>query len=265
MTASHSRGQYPGTPERQRRLRDRTGYCWASLRLLATAAGSRACELTDDQLTDIVERHKADRKTGSSARGRPRGPTGATRRSRAQIDRLEASTGYAWHTAYRVARSRGLWLGRMTESEIIAMLRWHTARCQQGTGCTRTSSSLRRVRCDYCGRASAEVGRTWRYDYDADAIVCARGEGCSRRRPEDERIARGRTVPTREYRDRAGYWHSIQQIADLAEITYPAAYQRMRSGWTVEDAIRPRESTRARPQYFSRLRRALDAAVKEAV
>lgn len=262
----HSRGQYPGDSARRRRLQATTGYCWSSFRLMATATGQRACDLTDEQLLELAAAHKASPKPAPDGRGRPRGPQTPTRRSRAQIARLEGTTGYAWHTAYRIARARGLWLGKMSDSEIVAMLRWHTARCETGARGTRASSSLRRVRCDYCGQLSSETGRSWRYDYDDDAIVCARGVGCSARKPDDERVTRGlRGQITREYRDARGHWYTIQQIADLAEITRAAAYQRMHARWTVEDAIRPRVIAHEQPQYFSRLRRALDAAVKEAV
>jgi len=251
----HTRGQYPASTDRRRRLEAATGYCWATLRGVATAVGLRACDLTDERLIELAAAHKSV-EAPVAARGRPRGPQTGTRRSPAQVERLEASTGYAWHTIYRVARSRGHRLARLTDAEITAMMRWHTARHSHGATSTRDTSSLRRVCCDYCGQAGA-----WRYDYDDDAIVCARGEGCSKRRPEDERLVRGqRGAMTIEYRARSGWWYSARQIAALAEITQAAAYQRMRAGWTVEDAIRPVIHQHNRPHYFSRLRRALDEA-----
>jgi hypothetical protein len=199
-----------------------------------------------------------------STRKHPVAP-GSTRRSRAQIERLEHATGLAWHTIYRVARERGHKIAQLTDARIIAMARWHVARVG-GAGGTRRDSTLRRVPCDYCGRVGPARGRPWRYDYELDAVVCARGEGCSARKPEDEREARAPNGNrTREYRDSQGHWYTIQQIADLAGIRYPAAYQRMWSGWTVEDAIRPIGGSHQRPQYFSRMRRALDAAAREAV
>lgn len=187
-----------------------------------------------------------------------------TRRTRQQIERLEHATGLAWHTIYRVARERGHAISQLTDARIIELARWHVARVGNAGG-TRRDSTLRRVPCDYCGRVGPARGRPWRYDYELDAIVCARGEGCSARKPEDEREARAPNGNrTREYRDGQGHWYTIQQIADLAEIEYAAAYQRMRAGWTVEDATRPTHHQHAQPQYFTRMRRALDLAAKGA-
>lgn len=254
---------YPGTPERRARLKAATGYCWATYRAIAADQGKRACDLPDDELVALAVAYRAA-KADYRGKGAPRRPAGP-RRTKATIERICAQTGYAWHTVYRVAAARQRSVARMSDAEIIAMMSWHSVRCA-GAVSSRARRSLRRVRCEYCGRMSAEVGRTWRYDYDEDAITCARGEGCSRRRPENEREARcHRGQRTREYRDLHGHWWTIQQIADVADISRAAAYQRMIAGWTVEDATRPRLHSHGRPQYHTRLRRALTQALQEAV
>ena len=97
--------------------------------------------------------------------------------------------------------------------------------------------------CGYCGS-------TERLCVDGDSVACLPGAGCARRRPEDEREARGaRGAITREYRASDGHWYTIQQIADLAEITYAAAYQRMRAGWTADHAMRSERNTTTSAAY----------------
>ncbi len=163
------------------------------------------------------------------------------RRTRATIERIERVTGYAWNTLYAIVRARGHRLSALTDAQIIEVARWH-----------RAAQRTVRASCDYCGADGQH-----RYDVEADAIVCARGAGCSRRRPEDERTAK---LPSgnwsRQYRHTDGYWYTLQEVADLAGITTDAAYQRMRAGWTVADAI---EDISERPAIVQRVRRALDA------
>ena len=163
------------------------------------------------------------------------------RRTRATIERLERTTGYAWHTIYAIIRARGHRLATLTDSQVIEVARWH-----------RASQRTVRASCDYCGADGQH-----RYDAKSDALVCGRGAGCSRRRPEDERAAK---LPSgnwsRQYRHTDGYWYTLQQIADLAGITTDAAYQRMRAGWTVADAI---EDISQQPATAQLVRRALAA------
>ena len=158
------------------------------------------------------------------------------RRTRARIERVLAEAQCSVSTVERVARASGLSLARATDDRILAALRWHRARLA-ARGCRVIGE------CGYCGS-------TERLVVDDGSVACAPGAGCARRRPEDEREARGaRGAVTREYRARDGHWYRLQEIADLADITYAAAYQRMRAGWTADHAMRSERSTSATVAY----------------
>ena len=191
------------------------------------------------------------------ATARPGLYPGTIRRRR----RIEALTGYHYDTVRRLAARVDRRASDCTDAELVEIVRAYRQHVRIDPRDPR-----RPVPCEYCGRVATEKGRTWRYDWDLDAVVCARGKGCSRRKPGHEREARCETGQrTREYLGNDGCWYTLQQIADLAETTQDAAYQRMSHGWTVEDAIRPRERVYERPRYYARLRRALTQALQEAV
>lgn len=101
----------------------------------------------------------------------------------------------------------------------------------------KTGSNWVGVECAQCGRECTapedadSFAWYWAEEPQNDTIECARGHGCSRRRDRDERFE-GRA---REYRFE-GYWYTAAQLAALFELPTPLVQQRLRSGWTAEDA-----------------------------
>lgn len=94
--------------------------------------------------------------------------------------------------------------------------------------------------CEYCGLEWTRdaIGKRLRFDPADDAIVCARGFGCARRRPEHERevLVGGRK---RKQYLLEGHWYREQQLADLAELSRQCIHERLAAGWTVSDALLP--------------------------
>lgn len=94
--------------------------------------------------------------------------------------------------------------------------------------------------CEYCGLRweRGTVGKLLRFDMADDAIVCERGFGCARRRPEHERVMVKRGIERRQYL-LDGHWYSETQLADLAELSRQCVGKRLEAGWTVADALLP--------------------------
>lgn len=104
---------------------------------------------------------------------------------------------------------------------------------------------------------SFRIGKTKR----EDSIACARGRGCNRRKPSDERRPHPRRV---EYKH-GGYWFSAEQLARANDVSAYLVRSRLAAGWTVADAIGPRASSgvalaRSKSDYETRSALAVIAA-----
>jgi hypothetical protein len=118
--------------------------------------------------------------------------------------------------------------------------------------------------CEYCGLEweRGATGKRLRFDPTDDAIVCARGFGCARRRPEHERFVLVNGRKRKQYL-LDGYWYREQQLADLTEVSRQCVHWRLAAGWTVADALLPsydRGSTSRTTEYKRRVSVALRRA-----
>lgn len=118
--------------------------------------------------------------------------------------------------------------------------------------------------CEYCGLRWEEGARKkpLRFDLKVDAIVCQRGVGCARRRPEHERVALVRGRQRRQYW-LEGYWYTATQLADLGELPNQCVRERLDQGWCARDAILPRHD-RGRESRSREFKRRITVALQRA-